>query len=451
MDSVLKLVYDDWPLANGINIKLVEEIKGSRSSVTNHEIEEKAGNESLPFRSHGNFLHYTKSYYPDYKIVSPVDISTDDSTYWYPIEIKTSLDSLFETHSVTIQGTIHLYSLIDTINPVTLEQIRSGKVKIVINYAHDPANDEAILNQIEQYFVSAGISGSNVYLITGDDCAMAYKTLYPDSKMVIAPVQLLMCQQLAQDILTFPRVTSMGYVSDIVRKQDLDRSKIRSKRFLCFNRSMRPHRYIIAYIALKLNLLENSIFSFLNNFSQTVESVSHNIQKFGFSDGEEYAEKILSLIPYELDTQHLSSDERQGFNTANNKQSWFSDSYIHLTSETRFEYGTTPFISEKTWKPISNLQPFIMIGNVHSLKYLKELGFKTFGTFIDESYDEETDYVVRMQKIYKEIEKLNNMPINALHNWYHSITDTLIHNQELLISMATINPYGKTLTYLKGN
>jgi len=112
-------------------------------------------------------------------------------------------------------------------------------------------------------------------------------------------------------------------------------------------------------------------------------------------------------------------------------------------------FGNTPFISEKTYRPISNLQPFIMVGNYHSLRYLKEFGFKTFSPFIDESYDDETDYTIRMQKIYSEIEKLNNMPINEIHDWYYSITDILLHNQKHLMDLASMNPYQDTIDYLK--
>lgn len=46
------------------------------------------------------------------------------------------------------------------------------------------------------------------------------------------------------------------------------------------------------------------------------------------------------------------------------------------------------FLSEKTWKPMIAKQIFITIGPRYTLKYLKEIGFKTFSDYIDESYDE---------------------------------------------------------------
>ena len=51
----------------------------------------------------------------------------------------------------------------------------------------------------------------------------------------------------------------------------------------------------------------------------------------------------------------------------------------------------TIFISEKTWKPIMVGHPFIMVGNKNNLKFLKDLGYKTFDKWIDESYDDIED------------------------------------------------------------
>ena len=138
-----------------------------------------------------------------------------------------------------------------------------------------------------------------------------------------------------------------------------------------------------------------------------------------------------------------------GFSIANNLKELYTSTYVHLTTETRFEHGETPFISEKTWRPIINLQPFIMIGNVGTLKYLRELGFKTFHGYIDESYDNEFDPVVRFSMIEKEIDKLNNMTLEELNNWYYSMTDILLFNQEHLKSFANINPFECVFTEIK--
>ena len=462
MDSVLKLVYDNWtdagfPLPNGrhpvINHWLRADIKSNSRETWSHSqnvISEHVQGNCFMF-DHSNFWTYFKRYHNRQDFVRVEQVTDDDSVYVWPIEIRTGVESVSATHRFTLSGKTTEYSIKDTINPLLLQLMQRGRVKIAINYAHDPADNMNSIKAIETYFDAIGVDGSNIVFIPGNDCSQEYKQYFPEGKLQISATKLLMGQQLASDILTFPRETTLGYVSDIVRATDLDYSKTRSKRFLCFNRTMRPHRYILGYIALKLNLLDTSIFSFLNKFDHTTSTVKGEIKSFGFTDGSKFAQAVYDLIPYELDTQHLSQHERQGFNSVNSKQSWFSDTYVHITSETRFIHGETPFVSEKTWKPIANLQPFIMVGNYGTLAYLKQLGFKTFSPFIDESYDDETDYKQRISKIYDEIARLNAMPLHQLHDWYYSITEILLHNQQLLIDMGSINPYEETFTYLKGN
>ena len=40
---------------------------------------------------------------------------------------------------------------------------------------------------------------------------------------------------------------------------------------------------------------------------------------------------------------------------------------------------------------LSHCHPFVMVSKKGTLKYLRDIGFKTFGDFWDESYDDEED------------------------------------------------------------
>ena len=116
------------------------------------------------------------------------------------------------------------------------------------------------------------------------------------------------------------------------------------------------------------------------------------------------------------------------------------DTYLHITSETQLDSYSTPFMSEKTFRPILNLQPFIYMGNYKGLEELRRLGFKTFDGYIDESYDLEPDPKTRFAMIEKEILKFSKMSMQELHDWYYSLTDILIYNQQKFLSMTDFNP-----------
>lgn len=64
------------------------------------------------------------------------------------------------------------------------------------------------------------------------------------------------------------------------------------------------------------------------------------------------------------------------------------------------------FITERLWKSIIAQHPFVVHGNHLYLQKLRELGFKTFGNYFDESYDLESDQDKRIAKIVKTCEYL---------------------------------------------
>jgi hypothetical protein len=209
----------------------------------------------------------------------------------------------------------------------------------------------------------------------------------------------------------------------------------------------KSHRSTMAYIAIKYNLLNEGKFSFLQKIDKN--TLYSHISKIIENPIEEYIEKIQSILPYELDTHQLSELEKTNFGATNNKKDWYTETYINLVTETFF--GRNVFLSEKIFKPLSNLQPFIVLGDYATLAELQKLGFKTFEPFIDESYDLELDPKIRIEKIEKEIKKLKNKSIEEIHNWYYSIKDILLYNQKHLYSFEKYECFEEIFEKIKLN
>ena len=73
-------------------------------------------------------------------------------------------------------------------------------------------------------------------------------------------------------------------------------------------------------------------------------------------------------------------------------------SYIHIVAETFQDYDPNRlFFSEKMFKPMRYMQPFILLGEPYSLAKLKDLGYKTFSDYWDDSYDEILDDDLRLK------------------------------------------------------
>ena len=114
-------------------------------------------------------------------------------------------------------------------------------------------------------------------------------------------------------------------------------------------------------------------------------------------------------------------------------EEYYRDSYFNIVTETHF-YENSLFLSEKIYKPIIYKQPFLVYSSPFSIKRLRTIGYKTFSSIIDESYDLEVDNNKRRKMIELEIERLCNLPLDELHNLYVSIKDILEYNFEYFIN-----------------
>ena len=112
--------------------------------------------------------------------------------------------------------------------------------------------------------------------------------------------------------------------------------------------------------------------------------------------------------------------------------SCYENTYFELASETlgAIDGDDSFYFTEKTLKPIAMGHPFIMLSTKHFLKNLKGLGFKTFGDFIDESYDECDNVSDRIEIISKNLERLDMTESKKFYNDTRNICE---HNQNHLM------------------
>ena len=106
--------------------------------------------------------------------------------------------------------------------------------------------------------------------------------------------------------------------------------------------------------------------------------------------------------------------------------------YVNFTNETMFVEPNTMFFSEKMFKPILACQPFILSGNAGSLKHLRELGYKTFHPYIDESYDLEANPAKRMSMLLAEAERIARMSPAEIKLFMSRVAPICIHNYDTI-------------------
>jgi hypothetical protein len=103
------------------------------------------------------------------------------------------------------------------------------------------------------------------------------------------------------------------------------------------------------------------------------------------------------------------------------------DSLIYVPTETVY-FGRRTHITEKTFKAIALEMPFVLVAPAGSLAYLREYGFKTFAGVFDESYDEETDDIIRLEKITKLLKDLDSLSKNERLEIHRACLPAVEHN-----------------------
>lgn len=111
----------------------------------------------------------------------------------------------------------------------------------------------------------------------------------------------------------------------------------------------------------------------------------------------------------------------------------YLDTYFSLVTETVFDY-TYAFRTEKLWKPIAIGHPFIVASTPGFYKSLHNLGFKTFGHLIDESFDQIDNAQDRVEQIAKVVEDLCSQD---LPSFLTAAQEVCKYNQQL---MAELRP-----------
>jgi len=197
----------------------------------------------------------------------------------------------------------------------------------------------------------------------------------------------------------------------------------------------RPHRsYVMSRFNLNQDLLNKSIVTYRKEFgfdqiepewtlnNDTCELIKNNL--------------VWPYVSPNLDNSwEVSTTIRRDISEIT---PWeiYNRTYYSICCETLFthtdpqKYGDPGpfFITEKTAKLLLGQRLFVLFGPRHTLKFLRELGFKTFDNVIDESYDDCSDISLRLKLAFDQVEKLSQLdPVTVMketeqariHNYNH--------------------------------
>ena len=144
--------------------------------------------------------------------------------------------------------------------------------------------------------------------------------------------------------------------------------------FLYLNKAIRDHRLKLYNRLQESDLLANSIYTFWSFDNPIRLDKKYELPGIDPKDYPRFGkDQDITELPY-------------------------IDTVCSIVSETN-DNDYEVFMTEKIWKPIMAQHVFVVHGNYLYLQKLKEMGFKTFNNYFDESYDLEQDPNKRIDKI----------------------------------------------------
>lgn len=110
-------------------------------------------------------------------------------------------------------------------------------------------------------------------------------------------------------------------------------------------------------------------------------------------------------------------------------KSHYADTLFNIISETSFESDSLN-LTEKSFKALANSHPFLVIGDTHSNRYIKELGFEQYDDLIDYSFDSIENRDERLNEALKQIRRIYSMGRNDIIEWYKNNMEKITSNRE---------------------
>jgi len=315
---------------------------------------------------------------------------------------------------------------IDTLVPQDiLEQVRAGKVFLVLDNGleHFYECADAIYRDV---VIKHNIPAEQIIFLS------AVPTMHEHVKNLASRLQL---PEIKVDWFSLFEATGKdagrhGVVA-------LPKKKRYTKKFLNLNRRWRLHRPLLITLLKSKNLLDQGHISFApsddgqdwNTVYPKLENMyAHHAEISNILKKHSDVKKLPAMY---LDTEDLVTNRAMHENSI---EYYYMETYFSIVNETTY-HENTPFLSEKIFKTIAMGHPFIMVTAPNSLQYLKELGYKTYEPFIDESYDSIEDPGDRILAILDEVERLCSMSEKVLRKqWLPNVRTIAAHNRKLLMN-----------------
>lgn len=173
--------------------------------------------------------------------------------------------------------------------------------------------------------------------------------------------------------------------------------------YITYNRKPRSHRIEFIDKLISTGLGKNGVITLGNQYTLDEQIKDYAIGNWGMANDYGIPHDIHSLGRMDIWQHH----------------------FLTIVGETEFNPWDNMFITEKTWKPIIGLRPFLINGQTKIYKYLRDNGFKTFTHYFDVELEDVKEFQVH-DRIIDALKSLSNKNLIGM---YSDMLPDLRHNR----------------------
>lgn len=220
----------------------------------------------------------------------------------------------------------------------------------------------------------------------------------------------------------------------------IETKSIRDYKVLSLMRNPRYHRIKFAHDIFINNLRDDNLITCRHTIKD------FNINFFDFFKDQSISKDFVNSLPWVYDYNedvkvinlYLRSKTEEDL-YLKSYVNFVIETFVDHTSKHNSEYELD--MSEKVIKPISRMQPFIVLGHEGILSYLQDVGYKTFSRWWDESYDKDLSSENRYNHIFSLFKKINAMSREELADMLKEMQPILDHNRIIFNEQANSDNY----------
>ena len=315
------------------------------------------------------------------------------------------------------------------------DRLQAGTAWVLFYAEAEAWCDKTMMDTINSYWDKLDIPRTSViYMVNAPNAESLMQEWYGDNHVQMAHMGFFRHQDYRTPYANLPKEYAPGP---------------RKKLFLCWNRNMHTHRIWLYLTLYKRQLLDKFYISFpsksIKRTSDSFVTIANGCLTNSSLDQGNKLKQLLNITEQDvMDAggslpKVLDSFDYHNVNIINSSsgvEEFYANSLIHVIPETEF-FGDFIHVTEKTWKAINFLQPFIVLATPGHLAYLRSIGFKTFGDFWDESYDDIGDHCMRLKAIMDVISQIATWTEAQQVEFSHAVKPIVDYN---LTHYQTLGP-----------